>query len=760
MTENFFISYNAADRGTAHWIAGVLRQAGHDAAVHEWELPAGGNIPLWMNDRLSSTNRLIAVISPHYIHAVYSSMEWSAKLWEDPGGGRGLVIPVIVQPVEKLPPLLAPLARVELLGCDSDEAERRLLAAIEARGPPSTPPAFPGLGARAIDRGETARPVFRPPYAFRNRYFMGRDDVLDQLRLALFEDHASPLVITGPMGIGKTALASEYAFRTSAAYRGAWTIGCESQLTIYAGFTTLSDELGLTPHDASFPEKVAAAKAILSRGDEEWPFLLILDNAEAPSNVAELVNFPNTHLIVTSRNPEWAGKARVLELEPLSPVHSASYLAARSGQTDDCIPDLAEALGWRPFALEHAAAYCSECQLPLQSYLDGHEERLAEDRPVQGADYPASLVASVLISIRRAERSSPVARSVLEALALCAAEPIPRTLLNQIGTGHGASAAEVDQLLGQLRRLALVKLTADTATIHRADRAVVRATSQTRRHASPRELLLALSKVFPKEPFERSDTWPVCVSLWPHVSALRDLRACFNDGNDRLLYCRLLNSAGGWLHATGQFDEAQSLLWEAVEFGSSSAERHQIELSTWLNDLALLLWEIGRSELARSPGRQALRLGRRKLGPNHHIVATRHNNLALIEEALGHFKIAELHYQMARKIREKCFGPESVPVANTLANLGDMLRELGRFGEAETVLSHALAAAEKNPKAIVRLYQTLSAVAALFSATGRRPQAVLLLQRAEALCASVQRDGHPALEKVRNRLAMAKQASA
>jgi TIR domain len=67
MGQKFFISFNSADRTKAHWIAWTLKEAGHEVAVHDWEIPAGGNVPLWMSTKLAWADRLIAVISPDYV---------------------------------------------------------------------------------------------------------------------------------------------------------------------------------------------------------------------------------------------------------------------------------------------------------------------------------------------------------------------------------------------------------------------------------------------------------------------------------------------------------------------------------------------------------------------------------------------------------------------------------------------------------------------------------------------------------------------
>jgi len=102
----FFISFNSKDKPKAHWIAWTLLEAGHEVAVYDWEINAGNNVPLWMSKRLAWADCLIAVVSPDYLEGSYSMMERAAVLWDDPTGEKGSLVPVIVRPTPRLPPLL------------------------------------------------------------------------------------------------------------------------------------------------------------------------------------------------------------------------------------------------------------------------------------------------------------------------------------------------------------------------------------------------------------------------------------------------------------------------------------------------------------------------------------------------------------------------------------------------------------------------------------------------------------------------------
>src|SRR5215472_5389906 len=149
MGQKFFISFNSADRTKAHWIAWTLKEAGHEVAVHDWEIPAGGNVPLWMNTKLAWADRLIAVISPDYVPSRYSPMEWASQVWNDPDGTKGSVIPVIVRPTSKMPPLLAGLSWIDLTNCSEDEARRRLIKGVDTPAPPELKTGIRGDRGRA-----------------------------------------------------------------------------------------------------------------------------------------------------------------------------------------------------------------------------------------------------------------------------------------------------------------------------------------------------------------------------------------------------------------------------------------------------------------------------------------------------------------------------------------------------------------------------------------------------------------------------------
>ena len=78
---DIFVSYTSSDRDWAFWIGQELEKLGHTAHIHEWEIPAGGNIAAWMDERHNNADHILCVISKVYLTKPYSSWERQAAQW-------------------------------------------------------------------------------------------------------------------------------------------------------------------------------------------------------------------------------------------------------------------------------------------------------------------------------------------------------------------------------------------------------------------------------------------------------------------------------------------------------------------------------------------------------------------------------------------------------------------------------------------------------------------------------------------------------
>jgi tetratricopeptide (TPR) repeat protein len=174
-----FVSYTSADKDWAHWIAWTLKEAGYTPFVHEWEVPAGGNIPDWMERRVKQADHLIGVFSDRYIDPVYSKSERTAAFWKDPIGKEGFLIPVEVSRVSEWPQFVAPLKRLSLVGLDQDAAREALVVFLKPPTPPPKAPKFPGkrkVGAEeeaAFGHGGETLSSKEPLFPPQERRFIG-----------------------------------------------------------------------------------------------------------------------------------------------------------------------------------------------------------------------------------------------------------------------------------------------------------------------------------------------------------------------------------------------------------------------------------------------------------------------------------------------------------------------------------------------------------------------------------------------------------
>src|SRR4030095_11342520 len=66
---DIFISYTAADRDWAFWIAKEREALDHVPHVHEWEIERGGDIYAWMEQRHDTADHVLCVVSDDYLKA-------------------------------------------------------------------------------------------------------------------------------------------------------------------------------------------------------------------------------------------------------------------------------------------------------------------------------------------------------------------------------------------------------------------------------------------------------------------------------------------------------------------------------------------------------------------------------------------------------------------------------------------------------------------------------------------------------------------
>jgi len=215
---DIFISYTSSDRDWAFWVGHELEALGHTPRIHEWEIPAGGDIAAWMEARHDAADHILCIISSAYLVKPYSAWERRAAQWAAVTDRPNFAVPVFVESC-KAPTLFAHLKHCDLYGLSEGDARARLKTFLE---PATKPPRgiFPG-GARALSEMVSAPPSFPGKAALSNvpiavpLHFMGRDGALAAIETALQRNDAGVAitVLHGMRGVGKTTLAGRLLVR-------------------------------------------------------------------------------------------------------------------------------------------------------------------------------------------------------------------------------------------------------------------------------------------------------------------------------------------------------------------------------------------------------------------------------------------------------------------------------------------------------------------------------------------------------------------
>jgi tetratricopeptide (TPR) repeat protein len=333
-----------------------------------------------------------------------------------------------------------------------------------------------------------AEPIWNiPPPVLR---FTARDAELETLHRALTstgEAGRAALIpaqaLYGPGGIGKTQLARAYGYRYRDEFDLAWWIPAEQDVAIRLAFEQLARELGL-PGELKIEVLVSKVRAELERRDR-W--LIIFDNVRRPQALDGYLPRPgNGQIIITSRNPAFAGLATPVELRPFDLESAAAFLQARTNNDDQSAAiELAEELDGLPLALEQAAGYMDSTALGLREYL--YRFRLYRDQMLAAGTvtaYHGTVDTTVRLSAQQAIANCPAAEDFLSICSFMVPDDIPisiltdhsdRELLGESLSGLSEDDTAVDKLLGALYEVSLLAREQGSSTlrIHRLTQAVI-----------------------------------------------------------------------------------------------------------------------------------------------------------------------------------------------------------------------------------------------------------------------------------------------
>lgn len=182
----------------------------------------------------------------------------------------------------------------------------------------------------------------------RNPRFTGRNDVIGRLRAALADapPGASTVTLLGLSGVGKTQVATEYAYRFASEYDVVWWVPAEDRPTLRERLADLAPAMGLPRGAGSYGEQIRAVLEALRRGSPYSRWLVVFDGCDNPDDLTDLLPSGAGDVIITSRNREWASRhTSLIEVPLYARPESITFIRRRARRlTGDEADQLAEAL--------------------------------------------------------------------------------------------------------------------------------------------------------------------------------------------------------------------------------------------------------------------------------------------------------------------------------------------------------------------------------------------------------------------------------
>jgi tetratricopeptide (TPR) repeat protein len=519
----------------------------------------------------------------------------------------------------------------------------------------------------------------------RNKNFTGRLDLLDGLRRraegnvtgVLPGGELLPRALQGQSGVGKTALAVEYAHRYRGSYELVWWIPSDQLALVRSSLAGLAGRLGLEAATATGIEGAAAAVLdALRRGDPYSRWLLIFDNADQPEDLNDIIPRGPGDVLITSRNHRWAAVIDTIHVDVFTRQESKEFLTRRvpKGLSESDADLLAEKLGDLPLALEQAGALQAETGMPVDEYL-----RLLDEQTMQimaegkSPEYPLSMTAAWKLSVSTLQQTLPPALELLRCCAFFGPDPIPRDVFRRSTQAGGSIVGEViaDPILlasaiRELGRLALIKIDGRTISVHRLIQALLRDDLSPKQQAQYRHEVHSILAASVPPVSDDSRFWPRYSELVAHaVAPVTDLGNCTEDAH-RAFALGVLR----YLYNSGDLASCQFFAEQFIEkWAAESGDNHPTVLDA-RRHLCNALMGLGMYAKAYELNEATLSRTLEVLGERNPLTILLRNSLGGNLRALGDFAEARDLDRTSLDLAREVFGevhPQTLRVMNNLA---------------------------------------------------------------------------------------------
>jgi tetratricopeptide (TPR) repeat protein len=535
-----------------------------------------------------------------------------------------------------------------------DQLKRLLRIAIDPGYRSVSLPRYPGAEPRVL-RGLTAR----------LDWFTGRENDLHALREELRSFSTTivrPVALLGTAGVGKTAMALEYAHRFMNDYDLVCWIPCgqaqEIDLRLAEISPFLEDRFGVrVPTEATHGLRAQTVLDVLSDGETVPRWLLIYDNAEDIDAVKPYLPRSGGRVLITSQNQNWEENGvRPIRVRMFTRDESVAHLLREVPHVDrEEAGALADALGDLPVAIIGVAAYLRDTGYPVARYLSDLD-RTQPTAPRVGilSVYPPEVARAWDAPLQLLRGRSPASARLLELCSVMAPEVsldlVYSRMMAEVLEPYDSALAE-PLLMGPVVREAskLNLLTHDSTTrqiiVHRVIQTVVR------NQMSPEEITAARADVQRillaarprQEDVDDPGTWSRYALLWPHLEPAEVV----SSGNDRVR--QLIVDRIRYLSIFSDFDRGlaeaavATARWEQMRAQTADPATEQTLLTHLLQlkfNSGNILLALSRFNESRELHAEAHREQSRILGLDHPHTLMTAGSLAADLRALGLYRDA------------------------------------------------------------------------------------------------------------------------
>ncbi len=518
----------------------------------------------------------------------------------------------------------------------------------------------------------------------RNKNFTGREAAFERLRrdpsskvTVVLPEDPLPTALRGLGGVGKTAIAIEYAHRYRSDYDIVWWVPADQMPLVRSSLAALAGRLKLEGALTVGIEGAAdAALDSLRRGQPHGRWLLIFDNADQPEDLREYIPAGPGDVLITSRNPAWQATAETVQVDVFTRAESKDFLDRRTdGQITGTDAELlADKLGDLPLALDQAGAMLFETGMQVEEYVTLLDEQIlkimAEGR---SAEYPLSVTAAWSISVEKVQQFLPQARELLRCCAFFGPEPIPRDVFRRGSQATGTRVSDLmadpillSRAIRELGRFALVTISGRAISVHRLVQALLRGELDGQQQEEYRhDVHLILAAAVPPDPADDRQ-WDRFRELLPHVTSEATGLAECQDLRVRTFALSMMR----YLYLSDDLASCESLIKQFIDRWTAVSGPDDLSVLTARRQYGDVLRQLGRFTEAYETVRTTWETARAVLGEQDRLSLALANALAADLRIRGDFTEALQLSQQSRHLHEEAFGrsdPQTMRAINGLA---------------------------------------------------------------------------------------------